>query len=124
VTTERMKGWKTRTFTDKVCHHPRPMGTGNSTTLGACFKLGGQDYYLGGHPAWELFRAAFQLVRPPYLVGGALLFCGFVWAWLRRVERPISAEVIEFHQGEQMCRLRRILTRPFRQQASETSGST
>lgn len=114
VTTARMKGWKTRTFTERVCHHHRPMGTGSSTTLGACFRLGGQDYYLGGHPLWQLFRAAFQLVRPPYFVGGILLFLGFAWAWIRRVERPISPDVIRFHQGEQMRRLRGIFSRPFR----------
>ncbi len=30
VTTARMKGWKTRTFTEKICLHHRKMGTGNS----------------------------------------------------------------------------------------------
>ena len=28
VTTARMIGWQTRTFTDKTCLHHRPMGTG------------------------------------------------------------------------------------------------
>jgi hypothetical protein len=29
VTTARMKGWKTRTFVEKVCFHYRKIGTGN-----------------------------------------------------------------------------------------------
>ncbi|HXJ56705.1 MAG TPA: glycosyltransferase family 2 protein [Candidatus Dormibacteraeota bacterium] len=117
VTTARMKGWKTRTFTERVCQHHRPMGTGSSTTLGACFKLGTQDYYLGGHPLWQCFRAAFQLARPPFLLGGILLFAGFFWAWIRRAERPISPEVMKYHRTEQIRRLKAILTRPFRSKA-------
>src|SRR5262245_53451983 len=30
VTTARMKGWQTRTFTEKTCLHHRPMGTGSA----------------------------------------------------------------------------------------------
>ena len=73
VTTARMKGWQTRTFTEKSCRHHRPMGTAHrAASLGAIFRHGQKDYYLGGHPAWQLFRSVYQLTRPPYVVGGAL----------------------------------------------------
>ncbi|MGH9428541.1 MAG: glycosyltransferase [Terriglobia bacterium] len=106
VTTARMKGWRTRTFVEKVCHHHRPMGTASSGKLKAWYGLGRQDYYLGGHPLWELFRACFQVTREPYLVGGLLLFAGYSWALLTRLKRPISPELIRFHRREQMQRLR------------------
>jgi poly-beta-1,6-N-acetyl-D-glucosamine synthase len=106
VTTARMKGWKTRTFVEKVCHHHRPMGTGNGGRFRAWFKLGGQEYYLGGHPVWQVFRSCFQMTRKPYLIGGTLLLCGYAWAWARRVQRPVSRELVEFQQSEQMRRLR------------------
>lgn len=116
VTTARMKGWKTRTFTEQVCHHHRPMGTASSTTLSACFKLGGQDYYLGGHPLWQVVRATFQMTRRPYVLGGILLLLGYLSSWVRRRERPVSAELMQFHRGEQLQRLKGILLKavPFR----------
>ena len=106
VTSARMKGWKTRTFTEKVCYHHRPMGTASSGKLKAWYSLGKQDYYLGGHPLWELFRACLQMKSKPYVLGGLFLLIGFFWAFVTRVKRPIDAELIEFHQREQMQRLR------------------
>jgi cellulose synthase/poly-beta-1,6-N-acetylglucosamine synthase-like glycosyltransferase len=105
VTTARMKGWKTRTFLERVCHHHRPMGTASSGRLKAWFMLGRQDYYLGGHPLWQLFRGCLQMVRKPYLLGGLLLLAGYWWAWMAGVKRPISSELMRFHRREQMRRL-------------------
>jgi biofilm PGA synthesis N-glycosyltransferase PgaC len=113
VTTARMKGWRTRTFTEKQCQHHRPMGTANRNKASAFFKLGQQDYYLGGHPLWQLFRALFQMGRKPYFVRGGLLLVGFLWAWMNRVKRPISPELIRFHRREQMCRLGRFFKDTF-----------
>lgn len=47
VTTARMKGWRTRTFTEKTYSHHRNSGTGQSTLLASRFRFGKQDYYLG-----------------------------------------------------------------------------
>jgi biofilm PGA synthesis N-glycosyltransferase PgaC len=109
VTTARMRGWQTRTFVERVCRHHRPMGTASAGRLRANFKLGRQDYYLGGHPLWQLFRACYQMGRKPYLLGGLLLLAGYGSAWIARVQRPVSVELIRFHQHEQMQRLRRSL---------------
>jgi glycosyltransferase involved in cell wall biosynthesis len=109
VTTARMKGWKTRTFQEHVCHHHRPMGTATATPFQALYKLGRQDYFLGGHPLWEVGRAAFQATRKPYGLGGLVLLAGYVRALLGRVQRPVSEELVRFHQREQMQRLRHTL---------------
>jgi len=114
VTTARMKGWKTRTFVEMVCHHHRPMGTASSGKLKACFKLGKQDYYLGGHPVWQAFRACYQLAREPYVLGGLSLWAGYLSAWMGHVERPVSPELIRFHQREQMQRLRNTVSKTLR----------
>jgi len=106
VTTARMKGWKTRTFTEQVCHHHRPMGTASAGKLKAHFLLGRQDYYLGGHPLWQVFRGCYQMQRRPFLIGGLLLIAGYSWGWLSRVQRPVSRELIHFHRKEQLQRLR------------------
>jgi hypothetical protein len=47
--------------------------------------------------------------RKPYLLGGLLLLAGYGSAWITRVQRPVSRELIRFHQREQMQRLRRSL---------------
>jgi glycosyltransferase involved in cell wall biosynthesis len=43
VVTARMKGWKTRTFTEKVSLHHREMGTAQHGVLVARFKNGAKD---------------------------------------------------------------------------------
>lgn len=113
VTTARMKGWKTRTFTDLVCHHHRPMGTASSGKLKAWFKLGRQDYYLGGHPLWELFRCGRQMWSKPYVIGGGLLLCGFAWAFISGTEKVVGHDLETFHRREQMARLRVAFRRSF-----------
>jgi biofilm PGA synthesis N-glycosyltransferase PgaC len=106
VTTARMKGWKTRTFVEKKCYHHRTIGTGNSNIFGSCFRHGRKDYFLGGHPLWQVFRSVYQMKNRPYILGGVLLLLGYAWAALCRMERPVSPELMKFHRGEQMQRLK------------------
>jgi len=113
VITARMKGWKTRTFTDKVCVHHRGVGSAESSALAARFRDGSLDYALGGHPVWELFRTAYQLTKRPFVVGGLTLLAGYVWAGVRRMERPVSRELVDFRRREQMRRLGKFLKERF-----------
>lgn len=109
VTTARMKGWKTRTFPEKTFIHHRKMGTGAGTLLRSRFRFGKQDYYLGGHPLWEIFRSLYHMKNEPYILGGVYLLSGYVWAFLCRAKRPISAELVAFRRKEQMQRLRALI---------------
>jgi poly-beta-1,6-N-acetyl-D-glucosamine synthase len=110
VLTARMKGWKTRTFTEKATLHHRPMGTAERGTFKVRFKMGCLDYALGGHPLWELFRTCYQMSKPPIVVGGLTIFAGYLWSFATRAERPISPELVKFRRGEQMQRLRTFLS--------------
>lgn len=105
VTTARMKGWRTRTFTEQVCHHHRPMGTASAGRLTATFKLGQQDYYLGGSPLFQVFRGLYQMARKPYLIGGAALVAGYFWGWVSRHPIAVTPDLIHFHRQEQTQRL-------------------
>lgn len=105
VTTARMKGWKTRTFTEKSVFHHRKIGTGGSKGLRTLFSQGTKDYYLGNHPLWEIFRTFYQMRYKPLGIGGLAIFSGYVAALIKRMDRPAPAEVIEFCRGEQMRRL-------------------
>lgn len=110
VITARMKGWKTRTFTDKVCLHHRQVGTAQRGLLRARFKYGVKDYDIGNHPLWEFFRTFYQMTRRPVVLGGFALAMGYLWALLRGNEKPVSAELVAFHRREQMLRLKKVLS--------------
>ncbi len=115
VTTARMKGWKTRTFTGKVCYHARKMGTAESGKLAAQFRLGENDYYLGGHFLWQFFRSIYSMKERPFLFGGVCLLAGYLYAFARRVKRPVSSDLIKFHQKEQMRRLKNVFRKKNRE---------
>lgn len=114
VTTARMKGWETRTFTEKTCFHHKPMGTGSNSLLMAAFKHGQKDYFLGGHPAWEVFRSCYQMKSRPYIISGLLILSGYTWAYLRKIERPISNDLVMFIRAEQMRRLKGLFSKALR----------
>lgn len=107
VISSRMKGWKTRTFTEKTCTHHRELGTAQRKVLSSRFKYGIKDYALGNHPLWEVFRAARQMSLPPLCFGGIALGAGYFWAMLKRNDRPVPKELIAFHRREQMHRLKK-----------------
>lgn len=109
VTTARMKGWHTRTFTERVCYHHRPIGTGNNHALFVPFHYGRKAYYVGGHPLWALLRGIFQMRNRPWIVGGFLFQLGFFWALITRTHRVVSPSLMAFHRTEQLGRLRALL---------------
>lgn len=109
VITSRMKGWRTRTFTERVCLHHRAIGTAQRGALMARFKVGVQDYALGSHPIWEFFRTIYQMTKRPFVVGGLMLGTGYLWALVRSAQRPVSDEWVAFRRREQMERLSKFL---------------
>jgi hypothetical protein len=104
-----MMGWKTRSFREKLFFHYRRLGTAERSQLSSLFSYGEADYYLGGHPVWQLFRLVYRITKRPYLFGALALGLGYAWAMLRRIKRPISNELMTFHRREQMRKLSLIL---------------
>ena len=104
-----MKGWRTRSFREKWFFHHRSLGTAERGVLASAFSYGEKDYYLGGHPLWELCRVAYRMGKPPYLVGGLAIGLGYASAALRRIDRPVSDELMRFHRREQMRKLAAIV---------------
>jgi glycosyltransferase involved in cell wall biosynthesis len=109
VVTARMKGWKTESFREKWFFHYRRLGTAGRGVHASLFSYGQKDYYMGGHPIWELFRVAYKMTKHPFLTGGLALGLGYCWAFARRAHRPVSREFMAFHRKEQMAKLRAIL---------------
>jgi glycosyltransferase involved in cell wall biosynthesis len=106
VLTARMKGWKTKTFTEKVCEHHRKMGTATRSNLKGKFKHGFLDYLMGVNIIWQAFRSVYQMSRKPFMIGGLAILAGYIWAMVSGSERQVSSEVVKFRKKEQMKRLR------------------
>ncbi|KPJ98416.1 MAG: glycosyl transferase [Nitrospira bacterium SG8_35_4] len=111
VTTARMRGWKTRTFTEKTCEHHRKIGSSGNVFQKAPFSSGYHDYLMGVDPVWQFFRSIYQLSNRPFFIKGCALFSGYLWAVLRRAERPVSREFIEFRKKENRGRLKQFFMR-------------
>jgi poly-beta-1,6-N-acetyl-D-glucosamine synthase len=109
VITARMKGWRTRTFTEQVCLHHRKIGTAKHSAVRMKYEIGKLDYALGGSPLWEVCRSIYQLTKPPVVLGGVMIFSGYFGSLLRRVERPVSRELVRFRRREQAGRLWKFL---------------
>lgn len=123
VATARMLGWKTRSFREKSFFHYRRLGTAERSVLSSLFSYGEKDYYLGGHPLWQLFRVAYRTAKRPYILGGLALGAGYCWALLRRRPRPVSRELMAFHRKEQMVKLGAILRSLLKFKGVDTFGT-
>ena len=110
VLTARMRGWQTRTFTEKTCVHHKKSQYGGNSALKTTFKSGYHDYLMGSHAVWQIFRSVYQMSKKPLLLGGLALLSGYFWAALSRAERTVSDELKAFRGKEQMHRLKRFLT--------------
>ncbi|MGA2271944.1 MAG: hypothetical protein ABSH00_00210 [Bryobacteraceae bacterium] len=83
VTTARMMGWKTESFRERFFFHYRHLGTAKRSVLSSWFSYGEKDYYLGGHPVWELFRVAYWIAfKPPFIIEGVAVGLGYCWGFL------------------------------------------
>lgn len=102
----RMKGWETRSFPEKHCLHHRKMGSAKFGPIKTRLKDGQKDYRFGSGLVWEVFRAVYQMTKRPYLIGGVVLFWGYMWSMLNNIEKPVPAALIRFRRMEQMERLR------------------
>jgi len=109
VMTARMMGWRVEAFRERWFFHYRRLGTAERGVLRSLFSYGEKDYYLGGHPLWELFRVCYRLTKGPVIVGGLALGLGYCWAFLRRAPRPVSRELMAFHRKDQLDKLCAIL---------------
>jgi glycosyltransferase involved in cell wall biosynthesis len=110
VTTARMIGWTTRSYREKSFFHHRTLGTADRGLLGSSYAYGRKDYYLGGHPVWEVFRSAYRMTKKPYVLSGVALFLGYAGAFIKHEERPVTNELMKFHRKEQIAKLKTILS--------------
>ena len=113
VTNARMKGWQTRTFTEKSYQHHRKMGSEIHRNLTCAIKGGYHDYQMGVNVVWQFFRSAYQMTNKPFVVSGCVLLTGYLWAMITRTERLVTEEFVAFRKKEQMSRLKNAIRNLF-----------
>jgi glycosyltransferase involved in cell wall biosynthesis len=104
-TMARKHGWTVQTFPElKVMHHRR-VGVIAGKIFQARFRHGMMNYTLGYHPLFQFIRCLLRMKDKPYFVGSMLMLCGYCWASIRRYEKAIPAEFMNYLRSEQTARL-------------------
>ncbi len=117
----RMHGWRVEAFSDLPVHHHRPTGTEKTNLFLAKYRQGKMDFHSGNHILFQLSRAALRFRYPPFLIGGLLMFAGYLSLWLRGAQPEIPAEVTQYLHWEQVQRLKgKLLRKHYAGRVSET----
>jgi poly-beta-1,6-N-acetyl-D-glucosamine synthase len=95
----RMRGFTTRTFTDIVSLHLRPLGSADGTVRGHA-RHGECAYVAHYTTTWVALRAIKVGTRRPYGLSGLAFFYGFARAAARRVERVPDPDYRRFTRRE------------------------
>jgi glycosyltransferase involved in cell wall biosynthesis len=104
----RMKGWEVKSFPEiKIIHHRRT-GSVNHNVFQYNFNRGYIDYTLGYHPLYALIVSMARMKKKPYMIGGLVKFCGYLFCLVKKIDRPVSEEFVRYQYKEQIKRLKSI----------------
>jgi len=104
----RMRGYRTRLFTDLVVDHLKPRNVSQGGVVRRKWQMGVRDYAAGYHPLFEVVKCVGRLKEPPLVIGAVAWWIGYCGALLSRRERMLPKEVMEHVRREQMQRLFKI----------------
>ncbi|MBV8452251.1 MAG: glycosyltransferase family 2 protein [Deltaproteobacteria bacterium] len=99
-----MLGFHSRHFPEIKAYHHRPQGTAGSLSR-ARWAAGRAAYRSGYSTVFMLARAGGHLLKPPYLVGAAMMLAGYFQGFVWREPRAASPEVVRFVRQQQLRRL-------------------
>lgn len=101
----RMKGWKVQCFPEiKAFHHDQPDNSVRDK-VPICFRMGYMDHLMGGLLSFEAARCFLRIFSKPYLLAGAAMFGGFLWARIKREHVRLPDEVAAFLRADQKQKL-------------------
>ncbi len=102
----RAHGWAVRTvFELEVTHHGR-IGRRHGRVLRGWFSKGVTNYLLGYDPVFQVAASCYRMTDRPYVLGGATMMTGYVYAAMRRCQHVVPREGVNFLRREQGDRLR------------------
>jgi len=100
----QMLGWQTLSIQDLKVEHLRPTGN-ESGILRNCFISGEYSHYMGYMTSYIFARSCIRMMKKPYILGGFLMFSGYVWRILRIYPRKNDKEFIKFIRKKQLNEL-------------------
>jgi hypothetical protein len=100
----RLKGWEVESFVDLPVNHHKPTLTAEGKLKGG-FRQGRMDYSLGSNPFFEVIKCLVRVRLKPYGLYSVCRLAGFVWGYVIREERPVSAEFMKFLREEQISKI-------------------
>ena len=85
----RMLGWKACSLDEPGLRflHLRPMGSSQQSIIHGRVRHGRGQHFMGTSFAFIFASAVFRIFKPPYIIGGAAIFAGFVAAMIQRQRR-------------------------------------
>lgn len=106
--TARMKGWKTKSFTDAdlAFIHCRLMGSSHRGILNGRIRWGRGQYFMGTHPLYIIAIGAYRSVERPFVIGGFCIIIGYLWSWLSSEPRYENSEFRRSLHAWQLERLK------------------
>ncbi|MEX0653278.1 MAG: glycosyltransferase [Phycisphaeraceae bacterium] len=105
----RMLGWTARSWDEPDLRflHLRPMGASHRGIVTGRMRHGFGQYFMGTDLAYMTASALFRMTCPPYVIGGAAMWWGYVHAMLTRQPRYDDLEFRRFLRRYQwQCLLR------------------
>ena len=101
----RMHGWLTISFRDLKVFHLRMTGTEKTGILGARYRQGKQDYFLGNHPLFELLKFCSRIQAKPPIIGSVFSLIGYLSGILSKEHIAVPRDVKDYLRKEQMDRI-------------------
>jgi glycosyltransferase involved in cell wall biosynthesis len=85
----RMEGWRTQSFRDPelMIHDHRLMGSSFKSIYHGRIRWGWGQYFMGTHPVYIMAIGLYRMWEKPLVVGGILIFLGYLKGWLTRTQR-------------------------------------
>lgn len=105
----RMCGWQVENFPEFEIYHYRFTGTAGGNILRGNFRKGMQHYAIGYHPLFQIMSGISHIRDYPVVIGSVAMMSGYYWAMVKRTEKVVSDEVINYLRSEQLARLQKIL---------------
>jgi poly-beta-1,6-N-acetyl-D-glucosamine synthase len=111
----RMKGYRTRTFTDLVMEHLKPRNSAYGHPILRKWQMGVRDHALASLPLFEVAKCFSRIVESPPVLGAAVRLTAYLTCMLQARKVILAPDIVRFIHEEQWARLL-----PFRRTGSRS----